>query len=121
MTDLTLDERAQEAGCEQPLRLVHVVGLVGVLDAFSARAVEAELADLIAGHRAVTLDLSDIELVTSGGLAMLERCRGVAAETRHELQLRVREGSLVRRVLDVAAPALVDAVERRREPAAVGD
>lgn len=116
MRELELDRGSPGTGCDQPPGPVRVVGLTGALDDFSARAVEGELADLIAAHGAVTLDLSDVGLVTSGGLAMLERCRGLADQAHHELQLRVRDGSLVRRVLDLVAPQLAASVEIRRDP-----
>ncbi len=104
------------AGC--PDGPSHLIRLVGPLDAFSARGIEEELAGLVVDHPRLTVDLCDVEVLTSGGLAMLERCRARAAGAGHSLWFRVRPGSIVQRVVEMGAlPGLVAAVESRAAPA----
>lgn len=80
------------------------VRLVGPLDAFSARFVEDDLATLAEDRELLRVDLREVEVLTSGGVAMLERCHVRAATRGHRMLFLVRPGSLVQRVLEVASP-----------------
>ncbi len=112
----------QEPQDDERAAIVHdseqQIRLVGPLDAFSAPSIEDELITLATARALLTIDLTEVAVLTSGGLAVLERCRSRAVESGHRLRLRVREDSAVQRVLKVAAPPdlLVPVVEHGLVP-----
>lgn len=85
----------------EPGRLV----IIGDLDAFTASALEAELRAALEQDATVVLDLSGVGVLTSGGLAVLERCHAHASGRGRSVSMVAREGSLTQRVLDWSAPS----------------
>ncbi len=93
------------------------VRVLGSLDAFSAADIEEELGSLAADRPVLTVDLSEVELLTSGGLAMLERCRALAAGGRNRMLFHAEPGTLVHRVLQVAETSGPEPAPRDAHPA----
>lgn len=94
-----------------------LVHLVGPLDEFSVSNVEDRLSALIAEHALLIVDLGEVEVLTSGGIAMLERSRVRAGEAGHRLVFRVVRGSLAERALEVThPPGLAGSIEREIRP-----
>lgn len=78
------------------------VRVVGVLDEFTADAVEGQLLPLATTQPELVVDLTETRLLTSGGLGMLVRIAERASELGHRMQLRATEKTLVQRVLDLS-------------------
>ncbi len=78
------------------------VRLIGDLDAFTGRNIEAELLAVALERRSVVVDLSDLDVLTSGGIAVLERCHDRAVAEGHRFILAVRPATMVQRVLAYA-------------------
>lgn len=74
-------------------------GIVGDLDAFTAPWIEPALRELVKAREIVVLDLSGMGVLTSGGLAMVERIHACAAGLGQDLTVRATEGGLVHQVL----------------------
>lgn len=93
------------------------VRVLGPLDAFSAADIEEELGSLAADRPVLTVDLSEVGVLTSGGLAMLERCRALAAGGRNRMLFHAEPGTLVHRVLQVAETSGPEPAPRDAHPA----
>lgn len=78
------------------------VRVTGVLDEFTADAVESQLLPLATTQPELVVDLTETRLLTSGGLSMLTSCARRAASLGHRVRLRAAEKSMVQRVLDLA-------------------
>ncbi len=78
------------------------VRLVGDLDAFTARRVEAELLALAVERRAVVIDLTGVGILTSGGLAVLEDCRDRSIAEGNWFLMVTPGATLTQRVLAFA-------------------
>lgn len=92
--------------------------IVGDVDAFTARAIEPAILRLVERRPVVLLDLSGVRVLTSGGLAMLERAYAHADAQGCRLLLLVADGSLIHRVLQLSSlPEATIADRRRRRPA----
>ncbi len=74
-------------------------GIVGALDAFTAPSIEPALRELVEARGIVVLDLSRVGVLTSGGLAMVERIHACAAGLGQDLTVLATEGGLVHQVL----------------------
>lgn len=78
------------------------VSVTGVLDEFTADAVEGQLLPLATTRPELVVDLTETRLLTSGGLSMLVRCVHRAAALGHRVRLRAAEKSVVQRVLHLS-------------------
>ncbi len=76
--------------------------VMGDLDAFSGRSIEPDLLAIAEDRQAVVIDLSGVDVLTSGGLAVLERCLDHAAALGHAFLLVVPPATLAQRVLAFA-------------------
>ncbi len=91
------DERPSvEMACHRRVRVA------GAVDAFSAAEVEAALLPLATTRPHLVVDLTGVGVLTSGGVAMLQRCAARAAALGHKFHLLAPESTLVQRVLDLA-------------------
>lgn len=90
------DQPTVVMACERRVRVA------GAVDAFSARELESVLLPLASSRSDLVVDLSEVDVLTSGGLSALQRCADRAAELGHRLRLSAPEATLVQRVLTLA-------------------
>lgn len=91
------------------------IRLTGDLDTFSGRLIEDELLELALARRSSVVDLSGLQVLTSGGLAVLERCRDQAVAHGHRFILAVPGATMVQQVLAFAGVRHYVLRERHRD------
>jgi anti-sigma B factor antagonist len=99
---------------------VWVVALVGEHDLSTADAVRGAIDEAFAGGSSVVFDLSDASFIDSTVLAaMMEAGARVRAQATDEFVVVARQGSVPRRLLDLAGAAVWMDVYESREAALV--
>jgi anti-anti-sigma factor len=78
-----------------------VLRIGGSVDEYSISELRERLADLVANHRSLKVDVSDVEFLPSAGIGILARARAAARDSGGVLDLVARAGSPAQRILDI--------------------